>query len=84
MKNVEVQSLVAEHTKELSQLQRQAMESCEQLRVRYEAQAEAARATNDTFQKDLIAKTAAFDRQVSGQIQRVSLHFRVFNLFSVA
>ena len=61
-----MQSLTAEHAKELSQLQRQAMESCEQLRVRYEAQAESARSTNDTFQKDLITKTAAFDRQLSG------------------
>ena len=68
MKNVEMQSLTAEHAKELSQLQRQAMESCEQLRVRYEAQAEAARSTNDTLQKDLIAKTAAFDRQLSGTV----------------
>ena len=83
MKTVEMQSLAAEHAKELSQLQRQAMESCEQLRMRYEAQAEAARSTNDSFQRDLIAKTAAFDRQLSGlPVNLQCKHFILIFIFT--
>ena len=65
MKNVEVQGLQAEHAKELSQLQRQAMEAAEQQRARYEAHLEANRASAVAAQKDLTSRATALEKQLT-------------------
>lgn len=70
LKNVEFQTLQAAHAQELSSLQMQAMESTQQLRVKWEAQCDSAKAACDALQRDIQVKTTAYEKQITGTLSQ--------------